>query len=155
MITKAKRVMTTQLITIPTGSSLHEASQLMEENRIRHLPVADDQQNIIGVISHRDFGFVAEARTIPVDWIMSTPVEAIDENQSLRETVFRMLQKKISCVLVTSQNDEVTGIITTDDLLWHLAHLLRDEKEGKSEMNVAMGLQTIGKVANQLSDMGI
>ena len=37
-----------------------EAIRLMSENQIRHLPVLDGKKKVIGVISIRDFSFIAD-----------------------------------------------------------------------------------------------
>jgi CBS domain-containing protein len=155
MSTAVKSIMTTKLITIPSGSSLFEANRLMKEKRIRHLPVVDEGKNIIGVISQRDLSAIPDSQSVPVDWMMSGSVQAVDQSLSLRQAIFVMLQFKISSLLVTAEDDEVVGIVTTDDMLWHLAHLLSEESEAKSHIGVAVGLETIGNVASRLSDMGL
>jgi len=37
-----------------------EAVKLMSENQIRHLPVVDGEKKVVGVISIRDFSFIAD-----------------------------------------------------------------------------------------------
>ncbi|MCX7174721.1 MAG: CBS domain-containing protein [Proteobacteria bacterium] len=37
-----------------------EAVKLMSENQIRHLPVLDGKKKVVGVVSIRDFSFVAD-----------------------------------------------------------------------------------------------
>lgn len=155
MITRIHKLMTKNLITVPSGTDLRSANLLMREKRIRHLPIVDDEQNIIGVLSQRDSLAVRENENIPVDWVMSSPVKAVNEDLSVRKAVFEMLSNKISSLLVTTDDDEVIGIVTTDDLLWYLGHLLEDEKDEKSKLVAADRIQAIGTVANRLSEMGI
>jgi CBS domain-containing protein len=154
MITPVKRIMTKKLLTVPAGTSLFEAHELMKEKRIRHLPVVDAMEDVLGVLSQRDLNAVPDSKTIPVEWMMSSPVEYVDQNISLRKAILLMLQKKISCLLVADEKENAVGIVTTDDLLWHLAHLLGDEVEDKPLFS-AMDQQTIGEVANELAMMGI
>lgn len=37
-----------------------EAIKLMSENQIRHLPVVDGRKKVVGVVSIRDFSFIAD-----------------------------------------------------------------------------------------------
>ncbi len=154
MLTRVNKVMTKKLLTVQMGTSLFEAYQLMKEKRIRHLPVVDEMDDVVGVLSHRDLAAVPNSKNIPVELMMSTPVEFVGQSLSLRKAVLMMLQKKISCLLIADEDDNAVGIITTDDLLWHLAHLLAEETEDKPLLS-AVDRQTIGEVANELSNMGI
>ena len=56
-----KDIMTTPIITINQNSSLKECAILMREKSIHHLPVVDDNNKIVGMISATDFLVAAEA----------------------------------------------------------------------------------------------
>jgi len=58
---KVKDLMSSPLITATPDMTIVECARLMKENRIHHLPVADKQGNIIGMISANDFLIIAEA----------------------------------------------------------------------------------------------
>jgi CBS domain-containing protein len=53
--------MTSPLITIKADMSVAECARIMEEKKIHHLPVVDDRNVLIGMISATDFLVVAEA----------------------------------------------------------------------------------------------
>jgi len=127
MTTLAKKIMTKKVYTVPMGTSLFEANELMKEKRIRHLPVIDELDDVVGVISQRDLNAIPDSKNIPVELMMTRPVEYIRETETLRHAVFALLQKKISSLLVTNEIDDVVGIITTDDVLWFVAQMLSDE----------------------------
>ena len=66
-----KEIMTTPLITIHQDATLKECANLMKEKHIHHLPVINDEQRIIGMISATDFLVAAEAMgTAPGDRII-------------------------------------------------------------------------------------
>jgi len=155
MITSAKKIMTQNLITIPMGTSLFEASELMKEKRIRHLPVVDSKDDLVGIISQRDLHYVPDSKNLAVELLMSSPVHFVAETTPLRRAIFLMLQMKISCLLIADANDNAVGIITTDDLLWHLSHLLAEEEEEHHHISSYQAQQTIGEVAKELAQMGI
>jgi predicted transcriptional regulator len=154
MITPVKKVMSKKLITVKMGTSLHDAYLMMKEKRIRHLPVVDIMDDIVGILSHRDLSAVHGSKNIPVEMFMTSPVEFVDKGLSLRSAILHMLEKKISCLLIADEHEDAVGIVTTDDLLWHLAHLLSAEEDEQPILS-AMDRETIGTIANQLANMGI
>ena len=59
--TKVGEIMTSPLITVKADMSVGECARIMKEKNIHHLPVADDNGNLVGMISATDFLVVAEA----------------------------------------------------------------------------------------------
>jgi CBS domain-containing membrane protein len=155
MTTSANKVMTPKLITVPTGTTIYDANEVMMKNRIRHLPVIDDDGDIAGILSQRDLHYMQDPHRILVEMLMASPVHFVPEDAPLRQVIFHMLEKKISCLLVSDQDNNAIGIVTTDDLLWYLASLLsQDSKEQKNIFDPSTKV-AIGEVATQLSNMGI
>lgn len=147
--------MTDKIVSVKVGTNLHEAHQMMKSKRIRHLPVVENDGAVIGILSQRDINYVVDSKNLTVELMMSAPVQYVDNNTPLRNAILLMLEKKISSVLITDSTDEIVGIVTTDDILWHLAHLLTFESNESSWKSSATDLQTIGAVANTLSAAGI
>lgn len=52
--TPVKNIMTKNVLTISSTSTPERALKIMEENKIRHLPVIDDRGNYVGILSIRD-----------------------------------------------------------------------------------------------------
>ncbi len=59
--TKVSEVMTCPITKIDASISVVECARIMKENRFHHLPVVDENQVLIGMISATDFLVVAEA----------------------------------------------------------------------------------------------
>ncbi|MCM2283043.1 MAG: CBS domain-containing protein [Bdellovibrionaceae bacterium] len=151
---------------------LDQAYSLMNKKGIRHLPVADDEGAIVGLISDRDFqramwieqpdfasGRVAQPSFDPnrtVRDFMSWPVTSIDEKRSLEDAALFMLDKKISALLVTKNGDEVVGIITTEDMLRALlaAHE-SPASRAVAKIEGAIAQSPIGAIAQALGNAGI
>ena len=89
----------------------------------------DEQSHVVGIVSQHDL----VSDLAPVELFINTPLEYLDETASLQRIIFRMLEKKISCVLIGHGKEDVVGIVTTDDLLWHLVYLLEKESEQNKE----------------------
>ena len=125
-----KKSMSQDLVTINWNARMQEASELMEENRIRHLPVTDEGGVIVGILSNRDVnramspkkpGFSPESS---VSEYMSWPVVTVDQGLTLKDAAQGMIDEKISAFLVTSDTKEIVGIVTSEDLLKAFAALL-------------------------------
>ena len=155
MQASAKTIMTKDLLTILSGTSLHQAATLMKAKQIRHLPVVNPAGEIVGIISKTDLKSVLGSELIPVDYVMSTPIMSIDQNAPLRTAIGKILHNKISSLLISDQSENAIGIITTDDLLWYLAYRLEEPKEKHFSFSSLFDLHTIGEAARQISLAGI
>lgn len=62
---KVKELMTAEVVTVTPQSTLEDAASLMLEHKIGGLPVVDDEQHVIGVITETDIfkAFVALHKT--------------------------------------------------------------------------------------------
>ncbi len=127
--------MSKNLITVKWNDPMGEAYALMEEYRIRHLPVLDAEGIVIGILSDRDVhhamnpkrnGFIPDCQVAD---FMSWPAITVDENSTLKAVAEGMVDEKISALLVTSKGDRVVGIVTSEDLLRFLASSFRPSEE--------------------------
>jgi signal-transduction protein with cAMP-binding, CBS, and nucleotidyltransferase domain len=59
--TKVKEIMTTPIIGVNPEQTIFECAKEMSEHHIHHLPVIDNDKNIVGMVSATDFLVVAEA----------------------------------------------------------------------------------------------
>ncbi len=155
METQIKDLMTKTLIAVPMGSPVAAAADIMKSNRIRHLPVVDEMDVIVGIISKRDFTLLENLDEIPVERVMNSPIYYIDQDTPLRSAIFKMLEHKISSLLISDENDDAVGIVTTDDLLGYLVHLLDTNNKERTPFFSLLDTQTLGEVARQLSLAGI
>ncbi len=147
---EVRNLMTKNLVTIQIGKTTDQAKALMAEKRIRHLPVIDEMDDVIGILSARDLKNI-NSPNVPVEFAMATPVEYVYQGATLRSAILKMLEMKISCLLVADLNENAVGIITTDDLLWHLAEITKDD----DNVTNLLSRETIGNVVDRLNLMGI
>ncbi len=55
-----REIMTNNLVTADQDWSLTQCSIVMQQNNIHHIPVVDDNNNLVGLISSTDLFFAAE-----------------------------------------------------------------------------------------------
>ncbi len=127
--------MTRSFVSVPWNQPIREAWNVMEEGMIRHLPVLGQDGALVGILEERDVmramggssGAFRESEVV-ADY-MTWPVTTVDEKTLLLEAVDKMLEEKLSAMLVTRE-EEVVGIITTSDMLSVLRELLLHEGKG-------------------------
>ncbi|ELZ23584.1 CBS domain containing protein [Halosimplex carlsbadense 2-9-1] len=62
--TTVERYMTTDVVTTDAQTSIVDAADLMIEHGIHHLPVIDDEEGVIGMISTTDLaGYISSVQT--------------------------------------------------------------------------------------------
>ncbi|AGH94825.1 HPP family protein [Pseudobdellovibrio exovorus] len=122
-------IMSSNLISISEEKSIAEAASLMKTHDIRHLPVVDSYNELSGIISVTD---IAKARDTAesIKEIMTPRVRVVKKSANIKTIIDQMLKFKISSMLV-AQNEDVVGIVTTDDLLQLLFELLDEEDDLK------------------------
>lgn len=146
--------MSRKLQVISESDTVDNALHMMRNNWIRHLPVLDkNNEVVIGMISERDL--LASFKTqAPVSSIMSTPVKIFDINTPLESVVHAMVAEKMSAYLITD-NEEVIGIVTSEDMLVLLESLLtKDETKPTTVMDLLMN-PVLQRTMNMMSQAGI
>ena len=146
--------MSRKLLVISESDTVENALHMMRNNWIRHLPVLDhNNEAVIGMVSERDL--LASMKTqIPVRAVMSTPVKIFDVGTPLDSVVHAMISEKISAYLITD-NEEVIGIVTSEDMLVLLEELLtNDDSKPTTVMDLLMN-PVLQRTMNMMSQAGI
>lgn len=116
---KVKNWVHKQPIIVNRLALLQEAVQLMKQNNIRHLPVVDDDGELVGFVTESDlrqFSFPSMIEAIPVHQVMVTNPRTIDANASIEEAAKIIHDKKIGGLPVMD-GGRLVGVITASDLL--------------------------------------
>ena len=110
-------IMTTDLITVSLSTSLAEARLLMQDYRIRHLPVTNDGGELVGLLTQSDVLAATDsilrdddnrirAKEILIQDVMVTKVATVDENASLRQAALFLEKHRIGCLPVVSEEKQ-------------------------------------------------
>jgi acetoin utilization protein AcuB len=153
----ASQIMSKKLITVRYDDSVRKAYQLMQDKKIRHLPVSDERGAVIGILSDRDLQKAMRPQqdvefddALLVKDFMSWPVRTIAKSVSVEHVTTRMLNEKVSALLVVDHAHGAAGIITTDDLLKLLLTLLQKEP-GWLQMSLDSAIERFGFSSANLS----
>ena len=122
-----KDIMSKQLITAPSSTTVYQISKMMEQG-IGAVLIKENSIPI-GIITDRDFAIKIVANKYPLDTpvgkIASTPLQTIDPNESILDAAKQMSSKKIRKLAVV-EDTKIVGIITSSDLVNQLSANKRD-----------------------------
>lgn len=127
-----EEIMKTNVITLQPTASIAEALQLLQKNRIRHIPITDKEDHVIGIVSDRDVSDASpsifhkqtdhtelnnEIQTIMIETVFTVhPLDFVEEIARI------FYDEEFACLPVVSDN-KLVGIITEKDMLHTLIQL--------------------------------
>ncbi len=124
--------MTTDPCTLRDTNTINEARQIMTEKHIRHIPITDSENHVLGLVTQRDVlaatgptaakSSSAEA-DISLSEIMIRNVRVVHQSDSLRQAAMYLQAHKYGCLPVVS-DDCLVGIITDSDFIAIAINLL-------------------------------
>ena len=129
--------MTRNPVTIGPDTPVQEAYRIFREYEIRHLPVVDNRGRLIGLVSDHDIGSLLYQRLGEdgprdlgtVESVMTRNVVCILADEHMSKTALLLHNRKFGCLPVVGDDEELLGIITTNDMLEILIALLTDQEK--------------------------
>lgn len=162
--TPVGQIMSGPLHTIASHRPMLDASHVMEQQGVRHLCVAKDEE-IVGLISIRDLvryfvyaesGPIRELDNVyrPLSVLMQPSIETIDGDVPVHQAAQHMATKKIGALLV-KQNEELKGIVTERDLVQKVLSQEKDSGQltAKAVMNHPLIDIDINRTIHDASDL--
>ena len=134
-------VMSKELITALPSESLADARARMQAHQIHHLPIVDDDGQLVGLITLsnllaatdsilRDQENRIHASEILIEDVMVTDLATIDEQAGLRQAALFLEKHRIGCLPVVT-NGELKGIITDTDFVAIAINLLEQVEDSE------------------------
>ena len=121
--TWVRQVMSNSVISIDSSITATNAAKMMEDTGVGAIVVLENNLPA-GIITDRDFAIKITAHSYPIDTpvrrVMSTPLISIDPDSNLWEASDLMSTRKVRKLPVID-DDKVVGIITSSDLVKHIA----------------------------------
>lgn len=147
----AREIMSYNVISVKAAADAYEAGRLMVKNKISGMPVVDENNHVIGMISHSDLLSLAgiprghifndtvmkyvlhkpapqhsTGRTVKD--IMNTPVITVTLDTTAKKIATLLDQKGITRVPVVDADKKLVGIVSRGDIIRVLC-----EDEGKQQ----------------------
>ena len=138
---KVKDYMTVDVECLRARETLDLASTILLLGRIRHLPVIDDDEKLVGLVTHRDLLRALADRTvegtvdlsaISAEEVMVDQVETVGPDMPVHEAAETMILNKYGCLPVVEGN-RIVGILTESDFVWRAMKEQRGELPKKGQ----------------------
>ena len=121
--TLVKEVMNNSIVSVDSSVTATDTAKMMEDTGVGAVIVLE-KNTPVGIVTERDFAIKITAHSYPIDTpvrrIMSSPLISIDPNSDLWIASDLMSTRKVKKLPVID-NDKVVGIITSSDLVKHIA----------------------------------
>jgi CBS domain-containing protein len=131
---RVRDLMTPEVTTLRRNDKLSIADDVMRLGRIRHMPVVDDDDQVVGIVSQRDLfrgalsralGYGAHAQQkllgqLVVKEVMTNDPVTIGPDAPLAEAARLMLERKIGALVVVEEG-RLVGILTESDFVKRFA----------------------------------
>lgn len=144
--------MTRPPVTISGETSVSQALKIIEEHKLRHLPVLDAEDALVGIVSEKDL--LRAKGDDQVEQVMTTKVITVTEYTALEDAARIMADHRISSLPVV-RDGRLVGIITETDLFQVFLELLGGREEGvRLTMLVPEEKGILASLTSEIANMG-
>ena len=134
-----REIMTTTVITVKKETDLHEAARLLSDYKISGMPVVDNENRVVGVVSEADIltlagmnkghtfkdilrniiGEPVPARVVGnrVQDVMSMPALTTSADEDIRNAAIILDERRIKRLPVVDNQGKLIGIISRGDIV--------------------------------------
>jgi acetoin utilization protein AcuB len=146
MAKKVTDYMTRKIISIAPETGVRDAFFIMKEHHIRHLPVVDEDNKLIGIVSDRELrrpDWVDESRDIAhiyylddemsVRDVMIEHVFIVHTYDTLRKAAKVIVENNIGAAPVLDKTGSLVGMLSAVDLLRALNDMISEKKKSSGK----------------------
>jgi acetoin utilization protein AcuB len=165
------RSMTRRVITVSPGASLFDAQELMHQHRVRHLPVVDGDNKLIGIVTDRDVRSALPFRAfreglseedkknlhdLKVQNIMTQKVITISPTYTIQDALLMIQNSKVGALPVVDEEGRLKGILSVRDLLRAFINVLGIGQPGTLLcILVEEKVGQLKKIVDAITEMGV
>ncbi|MGL4775043.1 MAG: CBS domain-containing protein, partial [Aeromonas veronii] len=123
--------------TLGPSNSVKQAMDLMQQERIRHIPIVDEQHHLLGLVTLTDILATRESKlllispereaeftdSVQLDEIMTRQVASVDPHAGIKEAALYLQRHRYGCLPVL-KGRKLIGIVTASDFISVAINLL-------------------------------
>jgi CBS domain-containing protein/gamma-glutamyl:cysteine ligase YbdK (ATP-grasp superfamily) len=141
LYTRVEQYMTTDVFTVHEDELIDLVANLMDWEHIRHVPVEDNNNEMVGLVSYRSLLRLLgrdlhrkDSRLVPVCDVMHRDPITITPETTTQDAIELMREKRVSCLPVVKDR-QLVGIVTEHDFMNIARQLLEELLKEPSESN--------------------
>ncbi|WP_406669842.1 homoserine O-acetyltransferase [Methanolobus sp. ZRKC4] len=109
-------VMKTDIVSIKQGISIEETARVMFEKGITHLPVVNETNELMGIVTSWDISKAVALKCKTLSGIMTKNVLTAKGNEDIESAAKKMEEHNISALPVVDGDMKILGIIGSDEI---------------------------------------
>ena len=150
-VKRAENGMIMDPVTIHRDQTVGDALEMMHENHIGGIPVVDDENYLVGIVTNRDVRFLTDESVKIEDVMTSEGLVTVRDNQTDREYVRKVLQEnKVEKLPVINKDGKIVGLITFKDITKEKLHP-NACKDANGRLRVAAGIGITDDALDRIS----
>jgi len=127
-------------ITMRPENKIFEAKEVMKKHGISGLPITDEYNKLMGILTNRDIRFETRLN-IPIESVMTKDLITVPLGTSLEEAEKLFHKHKIEKLLMVDENFHLKGLITYKDILKRIQYPDASKDEfGRLRVGAALGV---------------
>ncbi|MFF5763989.1 CBS domain-containing protein [Streptomyces tanashiensis] len=112
---KVGGLMTDDVVSAIPAMSFRDAAKILAERDISGLPVVDDDDHVVGVVSESD---LLAHRELTVRDMMTRPAITVHAEETVADAARLMVRRGVERLPVVDEEERLVGIVTRRDLLY-------------------------------------
>jgi len=138
-VKRAENGMIYEPVTIHPDANVGDALAMMKEYRIGGIPVVNNENTLIGIVTNRDLRFQENMRTPIRDVMTSKGIITTSQSIDLEKATEILKQHKIEKLPVVDENNKLIGLLTYKDIT-KVKDNPNASKDAKGRLRVAAGV---------------
>ncbi len=131
-------------ITLQMNRKVKDAKNLMKEYRISGIPIVNDNNELVGILTRRDLDFIdlEKDSNIPVKNVMTPRKDLItyEGEIDLKKAAEIMRENRVEKLPIVDKNNRITGLITLKDITKIIEYpFATKDKKGRLRVGAAVG----------------
>jgi IMP dehydrogenase len=127
-------------ITMRPQNKIYEAKEVMQKYKISGLPITDENNKLVGILTNRDIRFETRLN-LPIEKVMTKELVTVPMGTSLEEAEKLFHEHKIEKIMMVNEKFQLKGLITYKDILKRIQypHASKDSI-GRLRVGAAVGV---------------
>ncbi|CAI8200898.1 MAG: Inosine-5'-monophosphate dehydrogenase [Arcobacter lacus] len=154
-VKKSESGMIIDPVIVKPGQTLQDAEDIMASYKISGVPVVDDNNKLLGILTNRDMRFTKDFSFNVEEKMTNMPLVTAKEGTTLEEAADIMHANKIEKLPIVNDQDNLIGLITIKDINKKREYPNANKDEfGRLRVGAAIGVGQLDR-ARALVEIGV